>query len=485
LKKQFNNLRLHRKSLAVQSWFYLTGFSVFILLILWLLQFAFFKPFYESMRLQEIRRTGREIVREYEESSGSMGELWKSAFRQNLRILLLDGASNIVVNFDGFGTLFDDAGGKGRVDEPELLLRFAASGEAESAFIVAGKGSESGRAVYIARVQPSTSGERYIYVASPIPAQDSTVRVLAAQFLIITVILLLLSALLAVLLSRRIAHPILALKDAATGLARGQFRAVPSKRAYSEITELSSELERATEELAKAERYQKELVANVSHDLKTPLTIIRFYGELLRDVSGADPAKRTAHCEKIIEEADRLSGMVNEMLELSKLEQQAMDADDQPLNLSALLCETAGRFTALCEKEGYRFECAIAPELWVSGQEALLARALYNLIANAVNYTGEDKRVLLRLFPLAGSDDGATRVRVEISDTGEGIPQEELEQIWARYYKSSQPHRRGVVGAGLGLSIVQSALEYHGAVYGVTSALGQGSTFWFEMPMLH
>lgn len=488
LKGRLAELRLGhgRRSLAAQSWLYLTGFSVFILLVLWLLQFAFYRPFYEAMRLGDIRRTGREIAAEYEaafeEGGGSLPYLWERAFRQNLRILLLDGATNIIVNLDGFGSPLNPRGGGGQLDEPDLLLNFAGSGEKEAWYIVSGEGGAPGRAIYIARVQPSASGERYLYIASPIPATDATVRVLAMQFVLITAILLAVSAFVALLLSNRIARPILALRESAKGLAKGNFNAAPSRSDPTEIVELSRELERVTLELAKAERYQRELVANVSHDLKTPLTIIRFYGEMLRDVSGGDPEKRGAHCEKIIEEADRLSGMVNEMLELTRLEQQAGLECDAPLDLSALLLETAGRFSAFREKEGYHFELAVTPGIMVNGRRALLGRALYNLIANAVNYTGEDKRVILRLYPLPPSDAGSPlTVRVEIRDTGEGIPQEELEHIWERYYKSSQAHKRGVVGTGLGLSIVQSALEHHGAVYGVTSALGQGSTFWVEM----
>ncbi len=481
LKARLNELRLNRRSLAVKSWFYLTGFSAFILLILWLLQFAFYKPFYEAMRLHDIRRTGREIAQEYEESDNSLREIWESAFRQNLRVLLLDSATNIIFNFDGFGTPFDSRVG-GQLDEPEMLQDFAKSGEHETSLILWGRGSAPGRAIYLARMDSGDS-ERYLYVASPIPATDATVRVLATQFVLITFILLLLSAFVAVLLSRRIARPILALRESAKGLARGKFRAAPSRHDYAEITELSRDLERVTQELAKAERYQRELVANVSHDLKTPLTIIRFYAELLRDVSGNDPEKRDAHCEKIIDESDRLTGMVNEMLELTKLGRQAEEESDSPLDLSALLLETCGRFSALAEKEGYRFECAVTPDIWVNGLSELLGRALYNLVANAVNYTGDDKLVILRLFPLPpANENSAPRVRVEIHDTGEGIPQEDLRNIWERYYKSSQAHRRGVVGTGLGLSIVQNALERHGAVYGVTSALGQGSTFWFELP---
>jgi len=230
--------------------------------------------------------------------------------------------------------------------------------------------------------------------------------------------------------------------------------------------------------LRESDRYRRELLANVSHDLKTPLTIIKFYGELLRDVSGGDPEKCAAHCEKIIEESDRLTEMVSELLETSKLEQSRGIAL-MPLRLDCLLRETAERFSALREREGFQFELAIEDGVTVSGQKDLLERAVYNLLANAAGFAGEDRRVWLRLYTYEMS--GAKIARVEVADAGQGIPPEELPHIWERYYKSSRPHRRGVTGSGLGLAIVKTALQLHGARFGAESEMGRGSCFWFEM----
>jgi signal transduction histidine kinase len=300
--------------------------------------------------------------------------------------------------------------------------------------------------------------------------------------MIITALLLLLSAGGAWLLSKRISRPILRLKDSAKGLARGEFEAEPSAGDYAEIIELTEELARATRELTRAEGYRRELLANVSHDLKTPLTIIKFYGELLRDVSGGDPGKREAHCEKIIEESDRLAEMVNELLEASKL-QQTQKIELAPLRLDSLLRETTERFSALQERGELRFELAIEEGVAVNGKKDLLERAIYNLIANAASFTREgDRRVWIRLRTVQTA--GARQIaRVEVADAGPGIPPEELPFIWERYYKSSQPHRRGVTGSGLGLAIVRTALQLHGAKFGAESEMGRGSCFWFEMGM--
>ena len=466
------------RSLVTQSWLWLTGFSAFILAILWVLQFALFSPFYQALRRREIARAGREIVAAFESEDEFM--LRQYAFNQNLRILLIDGALWPLAGFDGFGASFSMGGGRIVItlEETRRLREFIASPESGELSYVVTDDPGGGRAVYIAKVAPSPSGERLLYVGSPIPPGDTTISVMATQFMIITALLLLLSAGGAWLLSKRISRPILRLKDSAKGLARGEFEAKHAPGDYAEIIELTDELARATQELAKAEGYRRELLANVSHDLKTPLTIIKFYGELLRDVSGGDPEKRDAHCEKIIEESDRLAEMVGALLEASKLG-QTQRIELTPLRLDSLLRETAERFHALQEREELQLELSIEDNITVPGKKDLLERAIYNLIANAVSFAGEDRRVWLRLFTYETG--GARTARVEVIDAGPGIPAEELPHIWERYYKSSQPHRRGVTGSGLGLAIVRTALQLHGARFGAESEMGKGSCFWFEM----
>ncbi|MDR2646857.1 MAG: HAMP domain-containing histidine kinase [Oscillospiraceae bacterium] len=480
LHEYLQDARRRRSGLAVQAWFYMVAFSVFILVALWVLQFALFNTFYLGMRQNDIRRVGRGIVREYSESNFE-SILREHAFYQNLRILLVDESGWIRGNYDPFGDPFSVAG---NVDMPRgdfnrILTEFADDKTQEAWYLAQNSDGEFDRAVYVARVDPSVSGDRFLYVASPIPASDATINVLAMQFGIITVFVLLAGFAVSWLLSRRIARPIVRLTESAKTLVTGSFQSELIDGDYGEISTLSRELESAAVELSRAEHYRQELVANVSHDLKTPLTIIQMYGELIRDVSGEDPVKREAHCQKIIEEAARLTELVNSLLDISKTEAAQSGAKPmRVLDLSALLLETSDRFAGQCEHDGFFFERAITPNARVMGDAESLGQAIYNLIANAVNYTGEDKRVVIKLDIRGG------KARVAIRDTGDGIPAEELSHIWERFYKTNSAHKRSVAGTGLGLSIVRKALEAHNAVVGVDSTLGQGSTFWFEMDLV-
>jgi signal transduction histidine kinase len=126
-------------------------------------------------------------------------------------------------------------------------------------------------------------------------------------------------------------------------------------------------------------------------------------------------------------------------------------------------------------QEGYNIEFIANEDVRVMADSVMILQVVYNLINNAVNYTGEDKRVWVRQSVSGGV------VRISVTDTGEGISKEDITKIWDRYYKVDKVHKRATVGTGLGLSIVKGILETHNAVYGVESTLGHGSTFWFEL----
>jgi signal transduction histidine kinase len=149
----------------------------------------------------------------------------------------------------------------------------------------------------------------------------------------------------------------------------------------------------------------------------------------------------------------------------------------ETFNLTDLIESTMLRYEKLTKKDGYRIEYSADVSVDVRADRTMLLQVIYNLINNAINYTGSNKlvRVTQRL-----SEDGSC-VRVSVIDSGVGIAPDQIPLIWDRYYKVDKVHRRATVGTGLGLSIVKEILELHNATFGVTSTLGKGSTFWFEL----
>lgn len=177
----------------------------------------------------------------------------------------------------------------------------------------------------------------------------------------------------------------------------------------------------------------------------------------------------------IIDETKRLSTLVNSILELNLARNGMNELECRHFDLTACVEEILKRYQKLTEQEGYKIFFEPDQHVNVFADEMKVQQVVYNLINNAITYTGVDKTVMIRQL-IQGNI-----IRIEVADSGEGIAPEELEHIWDRYYRGKKPHKRAAVGSGLGLSIVKGILDRHGLAYGVESKEGEGSTFWFEI----
>ncbi len=314
----------------------------------------------------------------------------------------------------------------------------------------------------------------YILLDTPLAPLEPTVNTLKLQLGFVFIILFLLSVGTAVLLSFMIARPLKKLTRAAKELANGNYQADFQADGYREVVELSNTLTYAADEISKVDRLQKELLANISHDLRTPLTMIIGYGEVMRDIEGENTPENV---QVIIDEAERLSLLVNDLLEISSYQTSGESIARDALNIDETLHELTLRYQRLKERAGYKFLYESNGEVYIYADKKRITQAVCNLINNAINYAGDDKTIIISC-----QNDGE-KVRVSITDHGIGIPEEELGNVWQRYYKVDKTHVRGVMGSGLGLSIVKNIFELHGARYGIESRVGEGSTFWFELPI--
>jgi signal transduction histidine kinase len=334
-------------------------------------------------------------------------------------------------------------------------------------------GAEMAQSVIYVRILTVEKQDYVLMVNSVLSPVDATVSTLEIQLVIITLILLVVAVLLAWYSSRTISRSLVRLNDSAKELAKGNYDVHFQENDYAEISQLSDTLNYATGELEKTENLRRELIANVSHDLRTPLTMIKAYSEVMRDLPGENTADNV---QVIIDETQRLTNLVNDMLDVSQLEAGTMTLKVSTYNFTKSVKEVLARYNKLTEQEGYSIEFICQEEVWVEADEDKMYQVLYNLINNAINYTGDDKKIYVK--QLWKHD----RVRMEIIDTGKGIAPADLPYIWERYYKVDKAHKRAVQGTGLGLSIVKKVLELHHAVYGVESKPGMGAAFWFELP---
>ncbi len=304
---------------------------------------------------------------------------------------------------------------------------------------------------------------------SPLRAMTNTLQ---DQTLWSGLILSILALGMAYMMSRLITKPIIQMNDAAKQLANGQYEANFSAGSYREITELADSLNYASTELAKTDRLQKELISNISHDLRTPLTMIKGYGEVMRDIPGENTPE---NIQIIIDETSRLSELVNDMLDISRIQAGTRIPEFQVFSLTETVRSTMVRYERLMMQEGYNIEFSADGEAEVMADRGMILQVVYNLINNAINYTGENKYVSVK------QSIHGDAVRISVTDTGEGIAEDQIAMIWDRYYRVDKVHKRATVGTGLGLSIVKGILELHNAAFGVSSTPGTGSTFWFEL----
>ncbi len=301
---------------------------------------------------------------------------------------------------------------------------------------------------------------------------EATTETLKVQLYLMTLMMVVLSIGLALIIAKRVAKPIEHINKRAKKLAQGDYAIHFEAEDFIEIKELSDTLNIAATELSKNESLRRELMANISHDLRTPLALIYSYAEMMHDF----PQEITSEQTKVImDETSRLSSLVSDILKVSKLEAGVEMLQCEHYNLTHNLKQTIERMAELVRKDNSLLEFDYTEEVMVYADAGQIMQVFYNLLLNAVTYSEPGQVVLIRQIR---KDD---RVRVEVTDTGGGIDEAYLPDIWDRYYKVKQTHKRGVAGTGLGLSIVKKIIDAHGGLYGVVSQQGVGSTFWFEL----
>src|SRR5690554_4045696 len=245
---------------------------------------------------------------------------------------------------------------------------------------------------------------------------------------------------------------------------------------YREIDNLADTLNQTTRELQRTRELRQDLMANMTHDLKTPLTLIKSYGEMIRDISGDDKIKRDYHLGIIIDETDRLTNFVDDMLDLSKVQSGLKSLDMKEFDIYKCVEKVLKRFNYFVEKENFEIRLNKKGDTMVIGDEPKVEQALYNIIINAINYSLEEKIVRINVEEIEDK-----WVSVSVIDKGEGIPEEELNLIWDRYYRGGKDHTRGKAGSGIGLAIVKTIVNAHGGRCFVESSIGKGSKFILQL----
>lgn len=465
-----------RIPLKFSIWMYFISFTVIVFLLLWLFQIFFLEKFYTQSKIHDVDAAAVQILTSYstDEPTEFSQKLEEIAVENDLCVEIVNryGRSWYTKEYSV------DCVIHGRTNNTYTYQKEIEKNNNKPLWKKLQNAHKNySMLLFGCALGDSENPDGYLFINTALVPVGSTVNIIKRQLMVITFILLILAFVISLFLSKRIAQPIDRITIAAESLAKGNFNTKFDGRGYLEVKQLADALTYAERELSKVDTMQRDLIANVSHDLRTPLTMLKAYAEMIRDLSGDNPQKRNEHLEIIINETDRLSLMVNDMLDLSKLESGKQKLTYSEFEISSKLSEIIDRFKGISEKMGYNIHFTPDEKLIVCCDVVKIEQVIYNLINNAINYTGDDKQVYVRQV------NNSNGVIIEVEDTGDGIEPDKIKMIFDKYYRSEN-HKREVVGTGLGLSIVKAILKLHNYDYGVRSTIGKGSIFWFRINLM-
>ena len=450
-----------KNSLKRKIWQYLIIFSLVIISFLWLFQVIFINKYYEYTKTKDIKQIANKLLTAYN-SENIYNTLDEISYQENLCIEITSSNSTLYRSSTTSNCLFS----KGVLKES-----FINSGNKEKTYNLQNPQFANKTILEAIKLDDNL----YAFLSTSLEPLDSTAKILKEQLLIISILILSLSLLIGYFISKRLSKPIVDISQKANLIAKGKIKKeFTSDSDILEIEDLNNSLNEMMVELGKTEELEKDLLANVSHDLKTPLTMIKAYAEMVRDLTYKNKEKREANLNTIIDETDRLNNLVNDILSLSIMESKMLVLNKEEFNLTALIKTIIKRYEIFTTTLEYKFILDAKLEVIVNADRKKIEQVVYNLINNAINYTGDDKTVYIRIYEKNGT-------MVEITDTGKGIDDNEKDLIWDKYYRSKKNHKRNTVGTGLGLAIVKQILELHQFEYGVSSTKNKGTTFYFKI----
>ena len=454
-----------KTSIQAKTLFFLLSYNIVIIVLLWVCQIKILDIYYEKEQVDNMDN----IVNSLKETNSIelVSKLQDIAYDNDVCIVLTSNTSVVEtynINMNGCALK------SGNTKVKELMYNFLQSEETLKSYRFVNDDKHISALMYGVKV-----GNSDVFIYSNLEDISDFTLLIKRQLMYVCVVGIFIAIIMSIFLSNKITEPITRITKKAKKMGTGDTDVSFEESGIKEIDELSETLTQAQEEMVKTDELRRDLMANVSHDLKTPLTMIKAYAEMIRDISYKDPEKMNEHLRIIVDETDRLTVLVNDILDLSRMQSNADTLSIEKFDLAEDIKTIVNRYQIIKETEKYIINVEMPDSIMIKADKKKLNQVIYNLINNAINYTGDDKTVTVRVTK------HKKYYLVEIIDTGKGIKESEIPYIWNKYYKNDKNHQRNVVSTGLGLSIVKEILELHGYEYGVKSVLKKGSTFYFKI----
>ncbi len=450
---------------------YLYIFAGLLLFILILFQLFLLEPMYEKYKLETMSNIISKAIQAMDEE-GFADTIYNISSMDDVSIRIYDGKKDIMAGNYG-SPLY-----KMKLDELNSLVRKTSENKGEYIQKTVLKHSdghnEETKSMMLSRIVNRNEQPVLVVVYSRLSPMNVTLKTLRIQLLYIAIMLIIAVLLLTYVMNKHIAIPLIRINKEAKEISEGEYDIDESTNEYLEAQELNATLLQASNDIVQAEKAKRDLISNISHDLRTPLTMIQGYGEMMLDLPN-EMNEENMHV--IIDEATRLSYLVNDLLDLSKLKENQIHLEYETFDLSKMIEGQMKKYAVYEVNEGFTIVSEIQEGLCVYADCNRIEQVFNNFMTNAINYCGEVRKVIVRVF-LKNEV-----VRVEVEDFGIGIPKDKQELIWDRYYKLDKTHVRPLNSSGIGLSIAKEILDMHHATYGVESQIDQGSVFFFELPV--
>ena len=328
--------------------------------------------------------------------------------------------------------------------------------------------------VYIfAKMVESKNNYTMVLVSSLITPLGATLTTIKSQYVIIAIVVIIMAIVLALCLSHFIIKPINKINNESKNLPIGKYDGEKIDPISKEFEELNSTLSNANKDILKADEAKRELLGNVSHDLRTPLTMIVGYGEMIRDLPEENNEE---NINVIIDEAKRLSALVDDLIDISKFESNNVEIHKEEISINELLAGVYHQYEKYCESQSVTFELKVASDAIVNIDVRRIQQVLYNFINNSLNYNEKKNQIII-----LGCEKYNGKNRVYVYDNGDGIDEKDINNIWDRYYKVDKEHKRQHIGSGIGLALSKQLLIAHNIDYGVESKKGEYCKFYFDL----
>lgn len=454
-----------KTSIQAKTLFFLLSYNIVIIVLLWVCQIKILDIYYEKEQVDNMDN----IVSSLKETNSIelVSKLQDIAYDNDVCIVLTSNISVVeTYNINMNGCALKSGNSKVK----ELMYNFVQSEETLKSYRFVNDDKHISALMYGVKV-----GNSDVFIYSNLEDISDFTLLIKRQLMYVCVVGIFIAIIMSIFLSNKITEPITRITKKAKKMGTGDTDVSFEESGIKEIDELSETLTQAQEEMVKTDELRRDLMANVSHDLKTPLTMIKAYAEMIRDISYKDSEKMNEHLGIIVDETDRLTVLVNDILDLSRMQSNADTLSIEKFDLAEDIKTIVNRYQIIKETEKYIINVEMPDSIMIKADKKKLNQVIYNLINNAINYTGDDKTVTVRVTK------HKKYYLVEIIDTGKGIKESEIPYIWNKYYKNDKNHQRNVVSTGLGLSIVKEILELHGYEYGVKSVLKKGSIFYFKI----